>query len=165
MKHFSFIAIIMACMSLFIAKANAETLTIKAGTPIVASLDVPVSSESAQMGQTIMMRLVSPIQVGKKTAIPAGSVVNAQVTSIEDAGCFGQKGELSLRLVSVVAPDGTMVPVQASQSVVGKSKVGLSVALGILVCPLFWIMHGGEAVLPAGSQINGSVLANTDIEH
>lgn len=164
MKHFSFFTLIVFCLTVFTTTVNAENLTIKAGTQVLTVLNQTLTSKNVHEGETVMLNLVSPIKVNKTVVIPAGSIVNAQVAYVEGAGWFGQKGELTLRLISINAPDGTLVPIQATHTVSGKNKVVLSVALGVCICPLFWIMHGGQAVIPAGSNIYATVLANTDIE-
>lgn len=164
MKRTNLLVLLASIISLVSFTAKAEIVTIKAGTVVVANVEETVSSKNAKVGQSVTARLMSQIKAGGKVVIEAGTLVNAQINNADDAGCFGKNGELSLRLVSIYGPDGTQIPIQATMTTTGKNKVGLSVALGILVCPLFWIMHGGQAVIPAGTTIHGNVLANTDIE-
>lgn len=158
------LALFLSGMLLFATNAKAEQVTVKAGTQISAVLNQTLSSKNVREGETVFLTLANPVTINKQVALPAGSTINAQVVFADDADYFGQSGELTLRLFSVVAPDGTLVPITATQSVVGKKKIGLSVALGVFICPLFWLMHGGEAVMNAGSTIFASVAANTDIE-
>lgn len=82
-------------------------------TPVVAKVTIPegtelsirtideVSSEEAQVGDTFMSTLDSPVFVGDTIAIPARADVQGRVVEVKSAGKFAGRSELVLQLTRV----------------------------------------------------------------
>ena len=95
--------------------------------------------------------------------IPAGSIAKGQIVSAEKNGLLGGAGELSLTVRSVVATDGTTVPLTASSlNDEGQDKLVISIVLTLL-CVLGFLIKGGKAEIVQGAQLTATVLSNTEI--
>jgi hypothetical protein len=73
------------------------TMTVPAGTGIMITVDVPVSSETAKPGDTWTGVVKEPVVIGTDAPIPAGSKVSGVVSGAAPA----QKGSRAFLLVSV----------------------------------------------------------------
>ena len=65
---------------------------------------------------------------------------------------LGKSGEVTVSDFNTTAVDGTYVPLSGSVSAKPDDKMTISIVLGVLICPLFLLMRGDEAVVPAGTQ-------------
>lgn len=83
-------------------RSSQRLVTIPAGTPLVVTLETPLSTESNHSGDAFHGTLSQPIVIGSKTVIPVGSVVSGTVTRVvtED------KDRMSLVLNRVELPSG-----------------------------------------------------------
>lgn len=77
-------------------------LTIPAGTALPLELTTTVSSETAQVEMPVSARLRRAVMVNGETALPAGAVVNGEVSEVERAGRVQGRSRLGLRFTSVV---------------------------------------------------------------
>lgn len=143
--------------------AYAATIKIPAGTPITIRLNETVSTKNSSTGQLITaLTVVNDIKVNGKVAIAAGSMATAEVTKAEKPGFIGIAGELNLVGQTVRAVDGTMVPFSLNKYVEGRSRVVLSVILGLL-CLFPLLIKGGHAEFPTGSTFNGMTLGLAEV--
>lgn len=62
------------------------------------------------------------------------------------------------------AVDGTNVPLRTSLTEKGEEKLTTTVVLGVIICPLFLLMKGGEAAIQAGTEFKVFVDRDTKIE-
>jgi hypothetical protein len=78
-------------------------------------------------------------------------------------GLLGAEGELEIAVKSIKAVDGTSVYLSSNNLAdEGSNKVVLSVV--VTLCCLFgFLIKGGQAEIPAGTQVQGMVVSNTDI--
>lgn len=108
-------------------------------------------------------RVLNDIKVNGKTVIAVGSIAQGQITRAKKRGLMGSEGELTVTIRSVKAVDGTMVYLSGSSlSDEGGNKLALSIVLTI--CCLFgFLIKGGKAEIPAGTQIQGTVTSNIEI--
>jgi hypothetical protein len=74
------------------APAPNPGVTVPAGTAIVITVSAPISSETAQVGDTWTGVVKNNVVVGEKTVIPAGSAVSGTVSAVKPAA----KGERAL---------------------------------------------------------------------
>lgn len=140
-----------------------EVVTLKAGTTIPLELVSTLSSNNVQSGQMVDFRVLNDIKVNGKTVIAVGSIAQGQITRAKKRGLMGSEGELTVTIRSVKAVDGTMVYLSGSNlSDEGGNKLALSIVLTI--CCLFgFLIKGGKAEIPAGTQIQGTVTSNIEI--
>lgn len=76
-------------------------LVVPSGTTISVRMGETVSAKTAQVGQTFTGTVATPVSVGGKTAIPAGSSASGTVVGAKGQGRFKGEGSLSLSLTSV----------------------------------------------------------------
>ena len=71
------------------------------GTTLVVFLNSPISSKSAQTGETFTGTLAKPVIVHGETLIPKGAEVTGIVTEVKSAGKLAGAAQLALKLTSV----------------------------------------------------------------
>ena len=133
-------------------------VTIPEGTTLrVKSLN-EVSSRTAGDGDLIEFTVFEDLQINGKTGLKEGTIAQGYVEAAEKARSLGKQGTLNIQFSSTKAVDGTKVPLRATRSgLEGDSKTGTSVALAVVVTPLFLFKKGKEAKLPAGKLVEAYV--------
>ncbi len=86
------------------------TYTIPANTSVSVSLGQTIDSKSATEGQNFTATVATPVTVGGRTVIRAGSPASGTIVATKNRGRFAGQGFLELRLDSVSA-DGRTYPV------------------------------------------------------
>ena len=153
-------ALAMLTMSFTMPKG---TVVLKAGTVIPMELVSTINSKTARSGQLVDFRVTSDIKVDGKTVIAAGSIAQGQIVRAKKNGLLGAEGELEIAVKSIRAVDCTNIYLSSNNLAdEGSNKVVLSVV--ITLCCLFgFLIKGGQAEIPAGAQVQGIVVSNTDI--
>ena len=156
--------VLMAMAMLFMSfTAPSGTVVLKAGTVIPLSLETTIDGNNVRTGQTIQFRVVQDIKVDGKTIIAAGSLAQGQVVRAEKNGLLGSAGEVEISVKSEQAVDGTAVYLTNGNVFdERKNKVVISVVV-TLCCLVGFLIKGGKAEIPAGTQINATVMSNTEI--
>ncbi|MBK8189110.1 MAG: TrbI/VirB10 family protein [Vampirovibrionales bacterium] len=90
-----------------------RVVTAPAGTAMTASLQMPLSSETARPGDRFTATLGGDIAAGGSIVLPAGSQLEGQVFSAQAAGRAGRNGMLDVRFTSAITPGGQRVPLSA----------------------------------------------------
>lgn len=62
------------------------------------------------------------------------------------------------------AVDGTYIPLSGSVSAKPDDKMTVSIVLSVLICPLFLLMKGDEAQVPAGTTKTAYTITDTYIK-
>jgi len=157
------LAVSILCMS-FKAGGSDEAV-LNAGTNIPLETTMRISSELIFPGQMIDFRVISDVKVGDKTVIAAGSIAKGQVIRAEKAKGLGKEGFLFIQLKSVKAVDGQEIFLNGGNvQQEGEDRVALAVVLGVVVCILFLLIKGKNAMIPSGYQVNASVASTTTIK-
>jgi hypothetical protein len=78
-----------------------RVITLPVGTTLPLELTTAVSSETAQVEQAVSARLRRAVTVDGVTVLPAGSVVNGEVSDVDRAGRVQGRARLGLRFTSV----------------------------------------------------------------
>lgn len=137
-------------------------VTLQDGTRITVTLRDKVSSETSTVGQIVNFEVARDVVVNGKTVIKAGTPVYGEVTGITKKGSVGHAGAISITVTYTRAVDGQNIPLRATLSKTGEEKLGTSVALSVVVCPLFLLKKGGESEYTPGTQFE--VFVNTPVE-
>ena len=139
------------------------TVLLKAGTVIPMELISTITSKNARSGQMVDFRVMSDVKVDGKTVIAAGSIAQGQIVRAKKSGLLGSEGELEISVKTIEAVDGTIVYLSSNNvSDEGSNKVALSIVL-TLCCLFGFLIKGGQAEIPAGTQVQGMVASNTEI--
>ncbi len=117
-------------------------VTVPQGSEVRLTLSTGVSSATSQPGDTFTARTTDPVVAGNRVAIPAGSTIHGQVSSVVPAkkGLKEKEGSITLSFDKVVTPAGFSAPMSAGvASVAPKSTrktagiIGGSAAGGALL--------------------------------
>lgn len=88
-------------------------VTVPAGEAFKAVMTVPVSSETAVVGQNVTMALGSDFYYNGNLIAPAGSSVCGSVIDVASAKHGNLNGKLSLRFTQIITPTGQNIPISA----------------------------------------------------
>jgi hypothetical protein len=143
--------------------ADADFTELRNGTPVIIRLTDSVSSDSATTGTNVNFQVVGDVKKNGVVLIRAGEMGTASVTASEPNGMLGQAGKIVISDFSTRAVDGSYVPLRATLSHKGKEKMGVSIIVSWLFCPLFLLMKGGEGEIPAGTEKTVYVAADVEI--
>lgn len=87
-----------------------EELVVAADSVIGLQLESPVSSDKAQVEDSVVARVTRDVKVGDRVAIPAGAKALGEVTLVERGGKMRERARLGVKFTSVVLADGTRLP-------------------------------------------------------
>ena len=142
-------------------------VTIPAGTALPLELTTAVSSETAQVETPVSARLRRAVAVDGETVLPAGAVVNGEVSEVDRAGRVQGRSRLSLRFTSVVI-DGRREslrtnPVSFEGEATKKqdaTKIGAGAGIGAAIGGLLGCGSGAaKGAVIGGAAGTGTVLA------
>jgi hypothetical protein len=89
-----------------------DELVVSADSVIGLEIETAVSTERARVEDPVVARVTRDVRVGNRVAIPAGSRVNGEVTTVERGGRLKDRARLGVRFTSIVLADGTRVPIE-----------------------------------------------------
>jgi hypothetical protein len=81
--------------------APPATATLPAGTSLSLTLSTPLTTKTAQIGDTFAAVLTEPIILGNRVAIPAGTVVYGHVAATHQPGKLSGRGMMQLAFDSI----------------------------------------------------------------
>ena len=90
-----------------VEKPAPQPIVVPAGTTLTVRVGQALSSKTSQSGQTFLATLAQPVNVGGRTAIPAGATISGTVVSAKSKGRIKGEGELSLALTSATVKGQT----------------------------------------------------------
>lgn len=82
------------------------TLTIPAQTEAAVQLLSGIHSRVSHVGDPVTARLLRPVYIDGRIALPTGSVIDGRITRVRPAGRMLRSGELALRFDRITLPDG-----------------------------------------------------------
>jgi hypothetical protein len=91
---------------------------VPANTAIYVRLQQPISSTTAQSGQSFSAVLDEPLAIDGQTLAPAGAPVTGTVVAARESGHFNRAGYLRITLTSIML-NGKTVPIQTNSMFVG----------------------------------------------
>lgn len=153
---FTVIAYAYTGLSVFAAYLNANT-------PVVVQTENLYSSDNLSVGDEVQFRVVNNV-AGSNGAvlIRQGALVSAKVVKVNKRGRVGIPGKITVDEFYANAVNGRKVPLSGVIQNNGKSKMGLSIGLSVLI-PLFLLMHGEDTQIPQGVQYTLYTAENTQI--
>lgn len=156
-KSVAFVAsctiVTMAWLTFVPTVALAETISLPAGTPVRLRVDTPIIPEGHNVGDRIGLTVSSDVVIDGNVVIAAGAEARAEIVQAKNRGMIGIPAKIGLSVRSVEAVDGTTIPLYATKVVEGKDKMVMSIGLSLICCILFALMKGGDATIPAGTEI------------
>jgi type IV secretion system protein VirB10 len=95
------------------AAGNGQIITVPAGTRLGVTLENGISTNSAKPGDSVYFRTSFPVTMNNKVVIPVGSYLRGEVTESKRPGHVKGKGELRIRLNTLIFPNGYTVDLNA----------------------------------------------------
>ena len=118
-----------------------KTVTIPNGTRLSVTIQNSVNSAASRRGDIITGTISNPIVIGEDIAVPVGSQVIGEVSSVAPAERFkaGKGGYLAVRFTSIQTSDGKKYPISSNTYSLAGETGGTRLAKGV-----------GKAALGAG---------------
>ncbi len=92
---------------------------VPSGTHIPLVLHNAISTRSARPGDPVYFETLFPVMIDGKVVIPAGSYVSGEVTESKRPGRVKGRGELMIKLTTMILPNAYMVNLNAVPGGVG----------------------------------------------
>ncbi|MBA3712280.1 MAG: hypothetical protein H0W76_07495 [Pyrinomonadaceae bacterium] len=108
------------------ARRTVTRTVIRASTPVIRRFTIPadttmrvrmnekISSGAVRVNDRFTTTVVDPVYVSGVEVVPAGSIVNGRVTSVEKAGRKSKAGAMGVGFVSIQTPHGATYPINGS---------------------------------------------------
>lgn len=93
--------------------ASGQYIIVPSGTRVGVILENGISTASAKPGDSVYFRTSFPITIDNKVVVPVGSYLRGEVTESKRAGRIKGKGELRIRLNTLILPNGYTVDLNA----------------------------------------------------
>jgi hypothetical protein len=156
-------ALLLATFAATIGNAEASTIQVPPGTQIVVTTVADLKPDNLNVGDMVALTVVSDVVVNGKVIIKAGAAAQGEVVSSKKNNFIGIPGAIGVALRTVTTVDGKNIPISASKHVKGDDKMVVSIGLSLVCCILFALIKGGEATIPAGTQMNGTTTMAVDV--
>jgi len=146
--------------------AYAVEAVIPDGTTVyISTLQTVVGKKhETAVGSIVRAMVWRDVIADGQIVIKGGTPATVQVSSIKSRKIFGIKGKMSLAAIQTVAVDGQTVNLTGGYNKEGKSRMGWSLGLGLLVVWPALFVPGKAAELPTGTVMDsftsGSVAVN-----
>jgi hypothetical protein len=151
-------------------RSKVAEVKVPKGTPVEIETAYEVSSATAEEGDAISFRVVSPVKVDGVTVIAAGALATGLIVKAKKRGHWGRAGQLGWSMRDTVAVDDQRVPLQFGRVTEGEGKGGevatKTVVTGVLLWPiapvaLLWgFKKGKHAVVPLGKRVEAFTSAD-----
>ena len=145
--------------------SGADKSTIAAHTPIVIRCTETISTKDVVSGGEVNFAVVNDIKDSNgNILIKGGTPVTAQISFSKTKGMIGRSGEVTITDFHTTAVDGTYVPLSGSVSARPDDKMTMSIVLSVLICPLFLLIKGDDAQVPAGTTKTAYTISEVHIK-
>jgi hypothetical protein len=101
------------------APAKTAQIEVPGGTHIPMVLHNGISTRTAKPGDPVYFETIFPIMIDGKVVIPAGSYVSGEVTESKRPGRVKGRGEIMIKLTTMILPNAYMVNLNAVPSGAG----------------------------------------------
>jgi hypothetical protein len=101
------------------APSKSAQIQVPSGTHIPMVLHNGISTRTAKSGDPVYFETIFPIMINGKVVIPAGSYVSGEVTESKRPGRVKGRGELMIKLTTMILPNAYMVNLNAIPSGAG----------------------------------------------
>ncbi len=151
-----------ALQPLIVTEPAAPCCTLRALTPVFLTIDEPLASAQAAIGQYFKLSLRQPLEMGGGVTIPAGTTGAGQVVHAGKSRAMGKAGELVLA-ARYLDYQGTRIPLRSLRYGKGQGKdnvettMWVGLAVSALVTPF---ITGGEVRIPAGADVWAKVASD-----
>ncbi len=125
-----------------------------ARTQVIIKNDEELNTKQIISGSTIAFSVVQDVKDNMgNILIKAGTPVSANI-KFEEQGMIGKSGKITVSDFHTKTVDGSYVPLTSSISAEPNDKMVLSIVLSVFICPLFLLLKGNHAIIPANTVKN-----------
>jgi hypothetical protein len=157
----SYIAIISL---LFHTHLYAGSVRLPSGTRVYVETkeELIAKGDRVQQGQSVRAQVWRDVVLGGNLLIAAGTPVIAKVDHVKRRKIAGVKGSMSIGAYETESIDGQTIQLSGGYNKEGKSRMALSITLGVLfILPI--LIPGKAAELPAGTVFDAYVDNSWDV--
>jgi hypothetical protein len=137
--------LLLALLNPSICQAQPEA-TLPEGTKITLQLNTKLSTRDNRIGDSFTAVVTKPVNLGKRTIIPKGTVVNGSISRILSPGKFEGKSQMDLRFQSIDIPGHKRIDIVAtliktesqgkiSEGVIKSREKNISTTAGQILLP------------------------------
>lgn len=146
-----------------VAYATSVQLPTETRVYIETKEDLIGKGDQVQEGQFVNAAVWRDVVVNGNVLIAAGAPVIAKVDNLKKRQIAGVKGEMSIGAYETVSVDGQKIQLSGGYHKEGKSRMALSITLGVLfILPIF--IPGKAAELPTGTIFDAYVDSNWNVD-
>lgn len=145
--------------------AFASSVKLPTGTRVYVSTkqDLIGKGDQVQQGQSVRAEIWRDVVESGQVLIAAGTPVIAKVDQVKQRQIAGVKGSMTIGAYETEGVDGQTIQLSGGYHKEGKSRMALSITLGVLfILPIF--IPGKAAELPAGTVFDAYIDKSWDIE-
>jgi hypothetical protein len=138
------------------AVARTNTKVLPEGTRIYLKLDQMVSGKrgEAEAGDLVRCSVWRDVSLQGVLLVKAGTAATCKVESVKHANIAGIKGKIVIGALDTTTADGQKLQLTGGYNKEGKSRMAMTISLGVIVfLPLIFIT-GSAAELPEGAVID-----------
>ena len=121
------------------------------GAEVRVRTESDLTSKSAEVGDTVYLRVSDPVRYNGRVIIPDGSRVTGHVSEARHRGVFGRAGKLELACDSVKIGENNL-RLRGGKNSNGKGQGTLSIATAVLVAPVAGVITGKSALIKQGTE-------------
>jgi hypothetical protein len=100
------VAASLAVLLLAAAAWAQNAVSVPEGTPFKVKLQTTISTFSSKVGDSFQGKLIDPIMIDGKTAVPAGATIEGRVTKLREPRRIKGKPTIGIFPEHIVLPDG-----------------------------------------------------------
>ena len=136
----------------YIASSNAiEKKLLPAHCPVMIKNISEINTENIKSGDTVTFIVAQDVtDENGNILIKSGASVNANI-NFESKTYIGRSAKITISDFHTKAVDNTYIPLSTVITEEPDDKMVLSIVLSVFLCPLFLLMKGKDAKIPAGS--------------
>ena len=142
-------------------KLDVQQVSLPAQTLVKVALTSTVNSGQAQVGDTVVYKVVEDVMIGGRVVIPVGTTGVATVTEVTAAARLGKDGRVVLDFGRVSSLDGTQIQLKVDETATERNRslelaAGASMAGIILLGPVGlvggYFVRGKDVQIEANTQ-------------
>lgn len=104
------------------AQGAPSSLTVPAETEVAVQMLSGSHTQISRVNDRIVARLLQPVYVNGRVALPSGSLLDGRITLVRPTGHLHRPAELGLRFDRITLPDGQADSIAAVMAVIGDAK-------------------------------------------
>lgn len=117
--------------------------------------------DRVQEGQRVRAQVARDVDINGKVLVKEGTPVLVKVGSVTERKMAGIKKTLALRAYETESIDGKAIQLDGGYHKEGKSRMALSISLGVIVFLPLIFLRGKAATLPSGTVLRHTLIAPT----